>query len=303
MTTTDRKTSEAVASPPTGPPDSPGRINRGLRRSPIYALAIAVSIFAVFPLLWALAASFSPLEDIFANTFPFSWKALFPADFTIEAYRSLFVERGFARPIINTAILGFITVIVGGLMAAMAGFTFATFEFRGKKVLFAIVLITFMVPPEVTVIPLYTLILRLGWVNTWQALLLPGLANALVVFLFRQFFSQIPTSLLDAARVDGASWVRIFFLIVLPMSKPVLIAASLILFLSQWDAFLWPLVAAPRPEFRMIQVAISLSFTQYRVLWNELLAGAMLAAIIPILLVLPFQKYYISGLAGTGSKE
>ena len=87
------------------------------------------------------------------------------------------------------------------------------------------------------------------------------------------------------------------------MSKPILIAAGLVLFLTVWEQFLWPLVVAPRPEFRMIQVAISLSFTQYRILWNELLAGSMMAAIIPILLILPFQKYYISGLAGTGSKE
>ena len=303
MTTTDHvKESATVPDGGAGSKVLP-RADLFVRRLPIYALVIAVSVFAVFPLMWAVAASFSPLESIFSNTFPFSWKSLIPADFTLDAYRSLFLERGFARPIINTAVLGFVTVFIGGLFAAMAGFVFAMFNFRGKNVLFGIVLITFMVPPEVTVIPLYTLILRLDWVNTWQALLLPGLANALVVFLFRQFFSDIPDSLIDAARVDGASWLRIFFRIVLPMSKPVIIAASLILFLSQWDAFLWPLVAAPRPEFRMIQVAISLSFTQYRVLWNELLAGAMLAALIPILLVLPFQKYYISGLAGTGSKE
>ena len=285
---------------------APGRQSRSskfLKRLPLYLGVLLISAIAIFPLLWALTASLSPNEQVFANTFPFSWKALVPTELTLEAYETLFSERGFLRPIINTTVLGIITVLVGGLIAAMAGFAFATFDFRFKNVLFVIVLLTFMVPPEVTIIPLYSMVDRAGWVNTWQALLLPGLANALIVFLFRQFFADIATDLYDAGRVDGAGWFRIFFSIVLPISKPVLIAAGLVLFLSMWEQFLWPLVVAPRPEVRMIQVAISLSIGQYQVFWNQLMAGAMIAALIPILLILPFQKYYISGLAGTGSKE
>jgi multiple sugar transport system permease protein len=281
----------------------PSRSRRSLRRLPLYLGVLLISAVAVFPLLWSLAASLSPNEQVFANTFPFSWQALVPVDLTLEAYDALFSERGFLRPIINTTVLGIITVFVGGLIAAMAGFAFATFDFRFKNALFVIVLLTFMVPPEVTIIPLYSMVDSVGWVNSWQALLLPGLANALIVFLFRQFFADIASDLYDAGRVDGAGWFRIFFSIVLPISKPILIAASLVLFLSVWEQFLWPLVVAPRPEFRMIQVAISLSIGQYQVFWNQLMAGSMIAALIPILLILPFQKYYISGLAGTGSKE
>ncbi len=274
-----------------------------LRRLSIYLLVFVACVVAVLPLLWAISASFTPLEKVFAYAYPFSWRSLIPAEFTLDAYYSLFMERGFARPVINTAALGFATILTGGLLSAMAGFAFAVFNFRGKNFLFALILFTFMIPPEVTIIPLYVLIDRLDWVNTWQGLFLPGLANSLVIFLFRQFLSDIPRDLYDAARVDGASWFRIFFSIVLPISKPVIITASLILFLSQWDAFLWPLVAAPRPQFRLIQVAISLSTEEYRVLWNELLAGSMVAAIIPILLILPFQRYYVGGITGTGIKE
>lgn len=274
-----------------------------LRRSFIYVLVLIVCIFALLPLLWAISASFTPLDKVFAYAYPFSWRSLFPAEFTLEAYASLFLERGFARPIINTTALGFVTILVGGLLSAMAGFAFAAFDFRGKNFLFALVLFTFMVPPEVTVIPLYVLIDRLGWVNTWLGLLFPSLANGMVIFLFRQFLADIPRDLYEAARVDGASWLKIFFSIILPISKPAIITASLILFLSQWDAFIWPLVAAPRPHYRMIQVAISLSIEEYRVLWNELLGGSMLAAIIPILLILPFQRYYVSGITGSGIKE
>jgi multiple sugar transport system permease protein len=284
-------------------PEQQSRRSKFLKRLPLYLGVILISAVAIFPLLWAITASLSPNEQVFANTFPASWKAFVPTQFTLEAYEALFSERGFLRPIINTTVLGLITVFVGGLIAAMAGFAFATFDFRFKNLLFVVVLLTFMVPPEVTIIPLYSMVDGMGWVNTWQALLLPGLANALIVFLFRQFFADIASDLYDAGRVDGAGWFRIFFSIVLPISKPILIAASLVLFLSVWEQFLWPLVVAPRPEFRMIQVAISLSIGQYQVLWNQLMAGSMIAALIPILLILPFQKYYISGLAGTGSKE
>jgi multiple sugar transport system permease protein/putative chitobiose transport system permease protein len=279
------------------------RVKRLVQQILIYVLLLLIFALAVVPLLWALAASFTPLEKVFKYTYPFSWRALFPVEFTLEAYQNVFFERGLDRAIVNTLILGFATVLLGGLISAMAGFAFAMFDFRGKNLLFAIILFTFMVPVEVTIIPLYILVNRLAWINTWQGLLVPGLANSLVIFLFRQFFAEIPRDLTDAARVDGASWLKIFAGIVLPLSKPALISAGLILFLSQWDAFFWPLVVAPKAELRLIQVAISLSIEQYRTVWNELLAGSMLAAIIPILLVLPFQRYYVRGIVGTGIKD
>ena len=125
----------------------------------------------------------------------------------------------------------------------------------------------------------------------------------MVIFLFRQFFEEIPQDLIDAARVDGASWARLFMAVVLPLSTPVMITASLLLFLSQWDSFFWPLLVAPRPELRVIQVEISNNVGQFQTLWNELLAGSMLAAIVPILLMLPFQRYYVSAITSSGLKE
>ncbi|MFM8426295.1 MAG: carbohydrate ABC transporter permease, partial [Chloroflexota bacterium] len=130
---------------------------------------------------------------------------------------------------------------MSGLINLLAGFAFATFDFKGKNLLFGLVLFTFMVPIEVTIIPQYLQMKTLGWINTWQGLFIPGLANSMVIFLFRQFFSEIPKDLLDAARVDGASWLRILFLIVVPISKPVLIGAGMVLFISTWNSFFWPL--------------------------------------------------------------
>lgn len=269
----------------------------------IYGLLVLVAAIMMIPLLWAIAASFSPNDDVFRYAYPFSWRAFLPVNFTLEAYQNLFA-RGFGRSLINTFILGVTVVFVGGVVNAMAGFAFARFQFRGKRVLFIFtILVTFLIPVDLTAIPRFILVNDLGWLNTWQGLIVPGLASSLVIFLFRQFFEEIPQDLIDAARVDGASWRQLFVRVVLPLSTPVMITAALLLFLSQWDAFFWPLLIAPRPELRVVQVEISNAVGQFQTLWNELLAGSMLAAIVPILLLLPFQRYYVQAITSSGLKE
>ena len=266
----------------------------------VYILLILGVIIVVVPLMWAFAASFSPNHKVFEYAYPFSWRALVPVDFTLEAYDNLF-ERGFGRAVGNSFFLAIATVIIGGAANALAGFAFGRFEFRGKQFLFlAVIMLTFMVPVDLTAIPRYILVNSFGWINTWQGLLVPGLANSLVIFLFRQFFAEIPQELIDAARVDGASWLRVLISIILPISKPVLVAAGLLMFISQWNSFFWPLLIAPRQEMRVVQVEISLAIGQYGTVWNELLAGSMIAAIVPILLVMPFQRYYVQAITGTG---
>ena len=217
-------------------------LNLGSKRSApetllIYALHFIVSALFILPLMWAIAASFSPNALVFKYAYPFSWRALLPNEFTFQAYMNLF-ERNFGLSLSNTFFLGVIVVTVGGIVNAMAGFAFARFSFRGKRLLFvSIILITFLVPIDLTAIPRFILVRDLGWINTWGALIVPGLANSLVIFLFRQFFEDIPQDLIDAARVDGATWLSVFFRIILPLSRPVIITAALLMFLSQWDSF------------------------------------------------------------------
>ncbi len=283
-------------------------LNLGGRRSAaetlvIYALHIVVAAIFILPLMWAIAASFSPNEEVFKYAYPFSWRALLPSNFTFAAYENLFA-RDFGLSLSNTFVLGMVVVFVGGVVNSMAGFAFARFNFRGKRLLFvAIILITFLIPIDLTAIPRFILISELKWINTWPALIVPGLANSLVIFLFRQFFEEIPQDLIDAARVDGASWLSVFYRIILPLSRPVLITASLLMFLTQWDSFFWPLLVAPHPALRVVQVEIAISIGEYQTLWNELLAGSMLAAIVPILLLLPFQRYYIQAITSSGLKD
>ena len=262
-----------------------------------YLILVIITVLVVVPLLWAFAASFTPLEKTFEYAYPFSLKAFFPVDFTPEAYVSIF-ERGFGRAIMNTFRLGVATVIIGGFICTSAGFAFARFDFPGKRLLFFVVLITFAMPGDLTVIPRYIMVKDWGWINSWQALLVPLLANSLIIFMSSQFFRELPQEIIDSARVDGASWFRIYTAIVLPVSKPLLISLGLILFLSQWDSYFWPLLVAPDPEYRVVQFAITESVQEYQTLWNELLAGSTLAAIIPILLMFPFQKYFINAMVG-----
>ena len=273
------------------------KFSKLLYSSARYIMLILITILVLIPLLWGIAASFSPLEKTYEYAYPFSWKAFFPVDFTLEAYQAIF-ENGFGNSLLNTFFLGITTVVVGGLICTTAGFAFAKFDFLGKKLLFFIVLLTFTIPGDLTVIPRFIMIKDWGWINTWQALIVPLLANSFIVFMSSRFFKEFPQEIVDAARVDGASWLRVYFSVVLPVSKPLLISLGLILFLSQWDSYFWPLLVTPDQQFRVVQLAVTESVQEYQTIWNELLAGSMLAAIIPILLLLPFQRYFINAVVG-----
>ncbi|HYJ12864.1 MAG TPA: carbohydrate ABC transporter permease [Thermomicrobiales bacterium] len=268
----------------------------------VYLALILLAIIVILPLEWIFASSFTNRETVFKNVLPFTLKALWPTEPTLSAYRAIFDE-GFGRAIVNTLGVAITTVIGCLVVGTTAGFAFARFDFRFKGLLWTLVLLSLMVPYEATVIPAYTMINNLGWTNTWQALIVPALANGTVIFLFRQFFAEIPQDFLDAARLDGATWPRVMTTIVLPLSLPVIVTSSVLVFLSQWNAFFWPMLVAPDPNFRMVQVAVSIiGVRQQLTYWDMLFAASTIAAVVPLLLVLPLQKYYISSIMGSGVK-
>lgn len=251
----------------------------------------------LLPFTWALSSSFKFNQDIFRDTVPFSWSAFIPAPFTDEAYRAIFRE-GFGKAMINSFVVAALTLALGILINSMAGFAFAKLKFPAKPLLFVVVLLTFSVPFEAIAIPLFIFVRRLGWYDTYQALIIPAVANGLVILLYRQFFVGIPDELAEAARVDGASWWRIYWSICMPVSKHVTVGAGLIMFLYQWNSFLWPLIIAPSPGLRVIQVAVARFVTEYTVLWNQQFAASVIAAAIPVMLILIFQRYFVSALSG-----
>ena len=267
-----------------------------------YAGLIVLALLVLIPLWWVMVSSFTTRETVWANVLPFNWRAFLPAEFTLAAYQEIF-SRGFGRAIGNTLLVGAVTVALTIVICAMAGFAFARFEFRGKGTTWVLVLLTLMVPSELTVIPSYTLVSSLGWVNTWAALIVPALGNATAIFLFRQFFAGIPQDLFDAARVDGATWGRVFRSIVLPLSRPVMITAGILIFLGQWNSFFWPMLVAPDAAYRQIQVAVSMiGINQELSSWELIFASSTIAAVVPLLLVLPLQRFYVSSIMGSGIK-
>lgn len=265
-------------------------------------LIFLFTIFILLPLIWAIVSAFKPMDRIMADVIPLSWKTFIPTPFTLDAFKYLY-ESNFGQSILITIFIGLTTVFIGILLNSMAGFSFAIFNFPGKNILFIIVIITFLIPFEAIAIPLYIIVSKLGWINTIYALIIPALSNGLIIFLFRQFFLGIPNEIKEAAIIDGAGWFRIYWQIYLPLAKPAAISAGLLLFLSQWQAFIWPLLATQSVKLRMVQVWIAYStVTEYKIIWNYILAASVVTAIIPIILIFPLQKFFIKGISTSGLK-
>lgn len=265
-------------------------------------LLFILAFIAIFPLLWAIASSLRPDTEIYQYALPFQWHTFVPVEFTVEAYKSLFTEFQFQRPIINTLIVSSLTVLLSCFTNSIAAFGFSFFEFKWKKLIYGLAIVSFLVPFESIAIPLYLVVNKLGWVDSFAGLIVPSIADGLVLFLFVQFFANIPRDLFEAARMDGASWMQIYWRILLPISKPVLITAGLMTFINQWNSFLWPLLVAHGRDIRLIQVALSDFTAEHVTLWSCLYAASVISALVPLLLFLPFQKYYVEGITSSGIK-
>jgi ABC-type glycerol-3-phosphate transport system permease component len=295
-----------------------------IRRTVVYIALIFVVILTLAPLLWALASSFTPNEMIYKYACPFSPRAFLPVNATLEAYYVVLTGkpggedtgmggtgRGMGaiqqiepmgRSILNSLGLSVGRVVLGVIVSGLAGFALAKMSLPGKRFWFAFILIPFLVPGAITLVPAYILVTKMRMLNTYAVILLPGIADSMMIFLFRQFFHEVPAEMLDAAKVDGASWTTIMTRIVAPLSKPVIVSGGLLLFLGMWNNFFWPLLVAPSDRLRVVQVAIALMNIGRSFSWNLVFAGSVIAILIPVLLFLPFQRYYVAGIANTGLK-
>ncbi len=269
-----------------------------------YAILVCIVCFALFPILWSVSNSFrAENAEIFEHVSTLTWHTLVPEKFSFNSYRSLFVDNGFFRPLLNSGIVALLTVFFGFIVNGLAGFAFAKLKFKGSGILFGVYLFSFMIPFEMIAIPLYRTAGALGILETRSALILPMVANGMIVFLYRQFFQDVPDALIESAYIDGAGLLRIFFQLLVPLSKPVIISASLMIFIQQWDAFLWPLVAATNKNLKVVQVAISEFTGEFTVQWGTIFAATTIAIAIPVGILIPLQKYYIQGISSTGLKE
>ena len=271
----------------------------------LYYLVLTLLVIAVLlPIVVTIGNSFRIQDaEIFNYTQKLSIYTFFPKTFTTYHYQRLFNEAGFLTPVFNSFFVALITVGTGFLVNGIAGFTFAKFRFRGKNAIFLVFLFSFMIPFEVIAIPLYKTCDALGVLNSRAALILPMVGNGMIVFLYKQFFEEIPDSLLESARIDGAGVLRSYFQIIVPLSIPVIISASLMMFIQQWDAFLWPLVAASNKNLKVMQVAIAEFTGENYTDWTLIYAATTIAILVPALILILLQKFFIQGVAATGLKD
>jgi multiple sugar transport system permease protein len=267
-------------------------------RASLYVALFGGLALVVGPFVWMLLSSFKPEGEIRAD--PPTW---WPHDPSLANYGNLFDRLDFPAYFTNSAVVAVVTTVGNLLFCSAAGYALAKLPFAGKKVLFAIVLGTLMVPGIVTIVPLFVLSSNLGLVNTLAGLILPYLAQAFGVFLMRQFILSIPDDLLEAARIDAASELRIFWQIVLPLCRPALATLGILTFLASWNNFLWPLVAATGEETYTLPVALALyAIGQNRTEYDLLLAGSVVV-VLPVLVVFVLlQRHFVRGIATTGLK-
>ena len=280
------------------------RLQRTATRSTLYLMLGGLTLAWVTPYVWMLASSLRPQAEIFQNVTPLSWKTFVPQIFTLASYRELFalVPFPFSRYVFNSIFVALSVTTLSLIVNALAAYAFARLEFPGRSVLFAVFLSTTIVPFEVLAIPLYLQIRSFGWVNTYQALIIPWIANPLGIFLLRRFFQEIPRELEEAARIDGCSYAGAFRHVVIPNSIPALVAFALIRFQASWDAFLWPLIAAPSAEKRVIQVAIASFVTEVQTRWDLTFAASIVATLPVVAVFLVLQRYYVQGVVMSGLK-
>lgn len=257
-------------------------------------------IFTAFPLYWLAVSSLKPPSDI-------GLVSLVPRRITLENYLTTFNSQ-IPSWMFNSFAVSILTTLIGLSVAALGGFAFARYRFRGRQLLFGMVLASLAIPEYATVIPQFAIMRELGLLNTWAAVILPLSANALVLFLLRQYFSQLPQELFDAARLDGSSEWRVFKSVALPLVRPGLGAAGLLLFLSSWNAYLLPLVMLT--DSSQFTIPIGLSFVHSQLdfgvsdqsPWSLITAGTMLATLPLIFALLMMQRQFIGGLTAGAVK-
>lgn len=259
-------------------------------------------ILMISPLVWMVSASFKPLNEIYA--YP---PTVIPQTFTTANYDRLFTDWPFWNWYGNSLVVAVVTTIAVLFFTSLGGFGFAKYRFKGSRLLFVILLGSTMIPFQLILIPLFILMSQVGWTNSYQALIIPFMAPALGIFLMRQFMVSIPSELLEAARIDGASEFTIYRRIVLPLARPALAAQAVLTFLGSWNSFLWPLAVVRNQQTMTLPVGMA-GMIGGVTAGSEPPIGATMAAAtlvtVPVILVfLSVQKQYIAGLTAASVKQ
>jgi lactose/L-arabinose transport system permease protein len=264
----------------------------------IYAVLVVAGLAFLLPFYWMIVSSFRPTAQFYQLPIP-----LVPNPPSLENFETLFARSMFGRGILNSAFLAIVSVILQVWFCALAGYTFAKLRFRGRDALFIGILTTMMIPLGVGLIPNFIIMARIGWVDTYRALIIPGIANAFGIFWMRQYCFSVPDELLDAARVDGAGEFGIFSRIVLPVIRPALASLAIFVFLSSWNDFLSPLVFLRSEDKFTVQLWLSIVDRQGNMSQPAIvMAGSLLASIPIVIMFAALQRHFIAGLTAGSVK-
>lgn len=267
------------------------------QKGSLYLLMIPAMILTLAPFIWMVSVSLMPEGG--ANQFP---PRLLPKEISWEHYRRLFGQMNIVRYFINSIVVSVSVTVISLVFNSMAGYAFAKYRFPGKNKLFSLLLSAMVIPAQVTMLPLFLMLNRLGLINTYWGIIIPGMASIYGIFLIRQYIISIPDSLIEAARIDGASDFYIYWKIILPLAKPILVTLALFTFMGAWNDFLWPLIILTRDNMYTLPVALANLMGEH-VQDTELMMAGSVITILPVLIVfLAMQKYYIRGIMLGGVK-
>lgn len=264
-----------------------------------YILMIILSIIMIYPFIWAVTASFKTTAQLY-NGHPFD---LIPHPFTTYSYERAFILLPILRFVLNTVVLATFVPFLQIVLASMAAYSFARLNFKGKNIIFLMLLGTLMLPGHVTLIPNFIIMRILHWIDKYVAMIIPSLVNSqniFNIFFLRQFFLSIPRELEDAAIIDGCSRFRVFLNVIIPNSKPALATVAILSFNNKWNEFLWPMIVMNTYEKLPIQVGLSYLQQAISTNWGVVVAGSTIAIIPTIVVFLVFQKFFIKTIVNTG---
>jgi len=273
--------------------DNKGKLKR--TNPVVYVLLALGGIIMIFPFVWMVATSFKQPWDVFNLS-------IIPPEATFNNYIRLFEKSNFPRWFLNSFVVGLLVTFSVLFFDSLVGYTLCKFNFRGKKIIFILILSTMMIPTEMLVIPWYIMSNKWGWVDSYWGIMFPGIMTGFGTFLMRQFFQGVPDELLDAARIDGLNEFQIWWKIAMPLVKPAISALAIFTFLGNWNAFLWPLIVISKTELYTLPVGLAFFSGEFQTEWEMVMTGASVATIPVLIVFLIFQKQIIKGIALSGLK-
>jgi len=261
-----------------------------------FVLLVGMVIFA-YPFIWMIAGSLKPEAEI-------SNLELWSSKFSFHSYWQVLTKIPIGRAFLNSMIVSLSVTTLVVVLGSMVGYALAKLKFFGKTALYLLILFTMMIPFQITLIPQYVLIVKLGWTDTYLSLIVPAMMSGFSIILFRQFFMNVPQALIDAARIDGCSDLRILFQLIWPLSRPVIITVAILTFMASWNDVLWPLIVVRERSMMTMPQIVTIFVTggEAETQLGQLLASATLLALPVITAYAFFQRYFIESMAATGIK-